>query len=240
ARPRRRRILAGVLVAIAASLAAVIVTRDRAEVVRVAAPVVRDAATLPAPATDAQPSPRVVAAPVPPAPRAHGKKKPAKRIVVAAAEPPPAPVEAIEPPVVEPAPVVVVAPPPPPVVAPPVLPPAPKPVATSARLVIEHLSVRGALTVAQVKRAVDRVSPAIRACYGPAASRAKHSPELAIHVRFELDENTRAHSIQAGEAALAGVAGCVQRAVADVRAEQPPDVGSVDVTFVAHFTPEGS
>jgi hypothetical protein len=173
-------------------------------------------------------------------PRAHGKKSPAKQ--VAAIVPPPVPIDAavVEPPpvLVEPAPAVAA----PPVVAPPVVvpPPPPKPVATSARLAIENLSVRGALTVAQVKRAVDRVAPGIRACYGPAAAKAKTSPPIAIRVRFELDESQRAHAIQAGEAALAGLAACVQGALSEVRAGQPPDVGSVDVTFVAHFTPEGS
>jgi hypothetical protein len=154
-----------------------------------------------------------------------------------------APVVEPDPIVVEPAPVAPapVSPPVAPPVAPaPFVPPPPKPVATSARLAIENLSVRGALTVAQVKRAIDRVTPSLRACYGPAAVQAKSSPAVALRVRFELDESQRPHSIQATDATLAGLATCVQRALAEVRAEQPPDVGSVDVTFVAHFTPEGS
>jgi hypothetical protein len=117
---------------------------------------------------------------------------------------------------------------------------APKRVATSASLAIENLSVRGALTAAQIRRALDRVTPQIRACYGPAATAAGNSPSLSITTRFEIDESQRAHSIELADPGLAGLKTCVQRVLANVRAEQAPDVGTVDVAFVLRFTPEGT
>jgi len=246
--PRKRRgglVVAALIVATTAAIATVVATRESDEPVRVAAPVVRDAAAQPAPPIAipppvappvAPPIQRVTPPPARSGSRAHGKKTIARAkpidVAIVTGSAAPAPVVEPAPIVVEPAPVT------PPIAPAPVVPPPPRPVATSARLAIENLSVRGALTVAQVKRALDRVTPSLRACYGPAAAQAKSSPGVAIQVRFELDESQRARSIQATGATLAGLAPCVQHALADVRAEQPPDVGSVDVTFVAHFTPE--
>ena len=149
-------------------------------------------------------------------------------------------IAAIDPPVAAPpadASVEVIAPPPP---RPAPLPPAPKKILTSASLAIESFSVRGALTAAQIRRALDRVTPQIRACYGPAATAAGASPSVAIATRFEIDESQRAHAIELADPGLAGLKACVARALGNVRAEQAPDVGTVDVSLVLRFTPEGS
>jgi serine/threonine-protein kinase len=190
--------------------------------------------------------PEPVAPPLPPPARVahatHGK--PAHKRVAAAAvhEDPPAPAiaEVTAPPDAAPLPVpidanvVAIAPPQ------PLPPPAPKRIATSASLTVERLSVRGALTAAQIRRALDRVTPQVRACYGPAATAAGNSPPISISTRFEIDESQRAHAIELADPGLAGLKTCVQRALASVRAEQAPDVGTVDVAFVLRFTPEGS
>jgi serine/threonine-protein kinase len=119
-------------------------------------------------------------------------------------------------------------------------PPAPAHLATSARLGLEGMSVRGALTTGQVQRAVDRVVPAIRACYGPAVTKAQKSPNVSVRVRFEIDETEHARSIQTTATELPGLDTCVKRALGDLLAEAAPDVGTVDVTFVVKFVPEGA
>jgi len=188
-------------------------------------------------------------APVPPSPapppsrvaHSHAHKR-----VAAAAPPPPAPptapiiAEVVEPPPVPADASVAAIPPPPPPPAPTPLPIPPKKIATSATVAIENLSVRGALTTAQIRRALDRVVPQLRACYGPAATAAGSSPPISITTRFEIDESQRAHAIELAAPHLAGLNACVQRELANVRAEQPPDVGTVDVAFVLRFTPEGT
>ena len=107
-------------------------------------------------------------------------------------------------------------------------------------MTLDDLSVRGSLTSAQIKRALDRVTPALRACYGPAATVAAKSPSVAIRARFEIDESQHAHSIQTAGGALPGLATCVSRALSDVRTEAAPDVGTVDITFVLQYVPEGA
>jgi hypothetical protein len=193
-----------------------------------------DRISTPPPVPAPEPAPARIAHPT------HGKHK---RVAVAAVhdDPPPAPIaEVIAPPDASPAPVpidasvVAILP------APPAIPIAPKRIATSASLAVESLSVRGALTTAQIRRALDRVTPQVRACYGPAATAAGSSPPISITTRFEIDESQRAHAIELADPGLAGLKTCVQRALANVRAEQAPDVGTVDVAFVLKFTPEGT
>ena len=129
------------------------------------------------------------------------------------------------------------APPSVPVVPPvPVAPPAR--LATSARLAVESLSVRGALTPAQIRRAIDRVTASVRACYGPAAQHAGKSPTVSLTVRFVVDETQRARQLEIGASALPALAPCVTRAFSSLRAEEAPDVGDVDVAFVLRFDPE--
>ena len=119
---------------------------------------------------------------------------------------------------------------------------APKPaprLVTRAKLSMADLSVRGSLTPATIRRAVERVMPTVTACYGPAATRAGRSPSVDVHTRFEIDESQRAHGIQTASA-LPGLAECVDHALGSVRTEAPPDVGTEDVTFVFQFAPEGT
>jgi len=214
------------------------------------APVIAREPPAPQLVVHAEPSPVVTPPAPPPAPPAPAPvhvahavthPHPHKRVAAAHVEVPAAVVvEPSEPaPVPTDASVAAIAPPPPlPVHAP--VPVAPKKIATSASLAIENLSVRGALTSAQIRRALDRVVPQLRACYGPAATAAGSSPAISITTRLEIDESQRAHGIELVDPRLAGLKACVQRELANVRAEQAPDVGSVDVAFVLHFTPEGT
>jgi hypothetical protein len=115
-------------------------------------------------------------------------------------------------------------------------------VATSAKLSLDGLSVRGSLTTAQVKRALDRVSQAVRGCYGPSAKQAGRSPKVALRTRFEIDETQHARAIQttATSGDLPGLSACVDRALRGLWSEQAPDVGTVDVSLVLQFSPEGT
>ena len=130
-------------------------------------------------------------------PRAH-KLEPATKTV----EPPP--------------PVDVPPPPPPPVVETP--PPAPKTIVTQ----LASVDVQGALSQAQVRRAIERVMPALRAC-------APTTPQM-VQAHFTIDESRRAQQVS-------GSASCVVAALAGVRTETAPDVGDatvdVKISFVA-------
>jgi len=123
----------------------------------------------------------------------------------------------------------------------PVISPTAK-IATSAKLSVDGLSVRGSLTPAQVKRALDRVSQAVRGCYGPSAKQAGRSPKVALRTRFEIDETQHARAIQTTPAGgdLPGLSACVDRALLGLWSEQAPDVGTVDVSLVLQFSPEGT
>jgi hypothetical protein len=61
-----------------------------------------------------------------------------------------------------------------------------------------------------------------------------------VRAHFEIDESQLAHAIQIGATALPGLSDCVNRALAGVRTEAPPDVGTEDVALVLKFVPEGS
>jgi hypothetical protein len=110
-------------------------------------------------------------------------------------------------------------------------------VVTDVRLTVEALDVRGSLTAGQIKRALDRVVPVLRACYLPAATHAGKSPTVIVRVRFEIDESQRARSIRASGGELPELGACASRALELVRTEAPPDVGTVDVGFGLAFVP---
>jgi serine/threonine-protein kinase len=159
-----------------------------------------------------------------PKPTAHSDRAPAPQPTVVAAEPIH---EEHEPPPLPP-------PPPPPSPSPlppppPAPPPTPSPRPTTARITLADLSVRGSLTSASIRRALDRVVPAIRACYAAATH-----PPAELRVRLEIDESQRARDV-----AIAGapteLSRCVQRAFAGVRTDAAPDVGTEDVVLAVRY-----
>ena len=117
--------------------------------------------------------------------------------------------------------------------------PPPRPLATSARVAIADLSARGPLTRTAVRRAIDRVVPALVACYRPAATRAQRSPTIELRVRFVIDESQNARDISIASDPLPGLAGCATHALLGLHTEVAPDVGVEDVTFALQFVPEG-
>ena len=116
-------------------------------------------------------------------------------------------------------------PPPPP---PPVEIVAARPVALDAR--IDGLTVDGALPSATVRRALDRVMPAVRACRGDKPG--------VVNVKFSIGEARRATGTSASGISP-GVAGCVAAAIGALRTESAPDVGDVQVRVVVGFERRG-
>lgn len=200
-----------------------------AEVPKVASAPVPLPVPVPVPAASPPPPPSVVViAPPPVAPKP-------KLVVKARAIAKPAPV--VEAPIVEatpaaPEPVAtapvelphepVPAPPPPPVVAPP-----PKPVPTTARVSVASLGVRGSLANDDVRRAVDRLLPAVAACY------TRGAPASTVRVTLSIDESRRASNVHAS-----GPMGtCTAAALDALRVTSAPDVGGVSVTVELAFQP---
>jgi hypothetical protein len=107
----------------------------------------------------------------------------------------------------------------------PAPPPAPPP-AAELRARIAHVDVNGSLSPAAVQRAVERRMSAIGRCK-PA------SPAIVV-AHFRIGEARRAQAVTAAGAA-GDVTRCIANALAEVRTEQAPDVGDVDVTVRIAF-----
>jgi hypothetical protein len=102
---------------------------------------------------------------------------------------------------------------------------------------IVNLDVNGPLPNSVVRRGVERVLPAVRACYRSAASSQKKTPMLKVTLRFEIDENSAATNVSAGGASFGSLASCVSGAVGQVQTQQAPDVGTAQVALTIQFTP---
>ncbi|MBK9033566.1 MAG: protein kinase [Myxococcales bacterium] len=128
------------------------------------------------------------------------------------------------------------APPPPPRVRVDAAPPPPRVV--DARASVGGLDVKGSLSSGQVRRAIDRLTGALAACYLPAATRAGRSPASVVRAQFTIDEDGGVRDARASGGALPGLAACVGAAVGTLRAIASPDVGTVRVSFTVTYHPE--
>ena len=108
---------------------------------------------------------------------------------------------------------------------------------TSASVAITGLDVQGSLSSGQVRRVTERLTAALAACYGPAATRAGRSPATTVAVRLVLDEDGRARDVVADGGALPGLATCVRGVVGGARSSVAPDVGTVRVAFTVGYQP---
>jgi len=88
-----------------------------------------------------------------------------------------------------------------------------------------------------VRRAVERVLPALRTCYRAAARSRNQTPVVNLTTSFEVDENSTATSISATGAGFGSLEGCARSAISRVQTQQPPDVGTVHVVAVIAFRP---
>ena len=121
------------------------------------------------------------------------------------------------------------------VTAAPVLPAPARPSSpTRPRLAIARLAIGGSLPRSMVQRSLERVTPQLAACY----ARLGAATAATVRVHVVIDEHRVGRPAAVSEvAALPTLAGCVRTALAQVRTEEAPDVGVVDLRFDAVFTP---
>jgi hypothetical protein len=160
------------------------------------------------PARDAAPPPVVPAPPV-------GHRPPVRTRHDAPAHVPAGQTSSVTTPIVVPT-----VPPPPPVE----MPPAPRPVLHAS---LGAIDVNGALSVAEVRRAVARLLPAFERC-------APGDP-ATVTARFSIGEHRRAEQVST-TGAIAATNACVAAAIAGLRTETAPDVGDVSVTARVQFS----
>jgi serine/threonine-protein kinase len=198
----------------------------------------------PSPPPDAAPAsiPRPDAAPASKArgPRGHPNKKLASARMPAPVEASPAELSAtpssnqpvaVEPPTMS-TPIEVPRAPLPPATTLPSQPP----LWTTADAKFESLRVSGALTDADVRRALARIEPTLRSCY-QAAARADHkSPRATLAISFSIGNTRRASEVQA-VGVWSPLARCVGAAIGQLRTETAPDVGDASVTLNLGFQP---
>ena len=114
---------------------------------------------------------------------------------------------------------------PPPVEQPPPTPP--PPAVLTGR--IHRVAVSGALSETDVRRALQRVEPAIRGCTTSAPGTAT--------VRFTVGNDRRARNVKSGGVA-SGTSACLSSAIGATRLEVAPDVGDAEV--VVHIQYAGA
>lgn len=110
--------------------------------------------------------------------------------------------------------------------APPALPSAPPAPATPATPSISALDVHGSLPVADVRRAIDRLGPALARC---SADRAE-----TVVVQLAIGEARKAEHVRTSGGTTAA-SDCVAAAFAGLRTEAAPDVGDAEVTVHVAF-----
>jgi hypothetical protein len=141
-------------------------------------------------------------------------------------------------------------PPPSPVVVPPKssspaptsLPPAPvvqapPPLWTTSRVTVAALRVRGSLPDDDVRRAVERILPAMQICYRTSSRAASRSPAATVHLTLAIDDSRRATGVHAESAGWTTLAACTATAFDSLRVQNSPDVGDVQVALDLAFQP---
>jgi eukaryotic-like serine/threonine-protein kinase len=195
-------------------------------------PVVAAATVAPAP------PPAPPSAPPPPAAEAQGPQTAAGSPIEtevqpeppALAPPPPPPPEATAPPppVTTPTLAVVKAP------ARPVPPPAGSLDATPS---VARLEVKGSLSPSIVRRSLERTLSSLRGCYRTAARAAKATPAVELQLTYEIDENRLATQVATSGANFGSLSTCAAGVAGQIRTQEAPDVGTVQVTAVIRFRP---
>ena len=118
--------------------------------------------------------------------------------------------------------------------------PIPRPLTTRARTELRSLEVRGSLSNAVIRRALERLEPQMRRCFATQAAASRRSTVTTVRVTFVVDDTRQASSVQAGSSTWPGLATCVGDVVRELRTNTAPDVGSVPVSVDVQFTPEES
>jgi serine/threonine-protein kinase len=205
--PRAVAIISGSIVLAGLMIAAVVWST------RTAAP-----ATAPPPTAPPTATPRIAS---PPAASPPAASPPAASPPAAPPPAPPAPrPPAAAPPVRRPAAV----PPPRPAARAPEPPPPPATLSLEPR--VASVDVRGALPAAAVRRALDRVLPAARACRSDRAG--------SVDVQLTIGESRRAAGLRASGLAASS---CLAGALSGLRTEAAPDTGDAEVRVRFTYEP---
>lgn len=119
-----------------------------------------------------------------------------------------------------------------------VVPRAPDVGSLDAAPAIARLEVHGALPDSSLRIGVERVFPALRACYREAARARAQTPPTTIRLMFEIGEMRVATRVRAtGGGPLDRLAACAKRAASQIRTRHAPDVGDVSVVVTIAFRP---
>jgi hypothetical protein len=101
---------------------------------------------------------------------------------------------------------------------------------------VSGLDVNGPLAGSVVRRAVDRVLPALRTCYKTAAKTAQKTPVVKLSISFEIDENSAATGVSVS-GNFGTLAACARSAIGNLVTQQAPDVGTAHVVVGVAFKP---
>ncbi len=121
---------------------------------------------------------------------------------------------------------------------PPTPMPMPRPLSTRARAELRSLEVRGSLSDAVIRRALQRIEPQLRGCFAAQAAASRRSIATTVHLTFIVDDTRKASSVQAASSTWPALARCVGDVIGELRTNTAPDVGSVPVSVDIAFTPE--
>ncbi|MET0387141.1 MAG: hypothetical protein ABW321_14330 [Polyangiales bacterium] len=105
-----------------------------------------------------------------------------------------------------------------------------------AAATIEDLSVRGSLSASNVRRSVERLRPALAACYERAAQQAGRNGHGRVELSLTIDETGRARAPHVSGAALPGLGSCLS-SVTSKLVSQAPDTGTVRASITVNFMP---
>ena len=123
--------------------------------------------------------------------------------------------------------------------APPVQlkPPPPPRGSLDAAPAVVSLDVKGSLSPSIVRRSVDRTLASLRTCYRTAARAGGTTPALELRLAFEIDENGLATHVATSGASFGSLASCAAGVAGQIRTQEAPDVGTVQVSAVIGFRP---
>jgi len=102
---------------------------------------------------------------------------------------------------------------------------------------VVSLDVKGSLSPAIVRRSVERTLASLRTCYRTAARAGGATPAVDLRLTFEIDENSLATQISTSGTSFGSLATCAAGVASQIRTQEAPDVGTVQVAVVIRFRP---
>jgi eukaryotic-like serine/threonine-protein kinase len=102
---------------------------------------------------------------------------------------------------------------------------------------LTSFDLQGSLPSSVARRSVERVLPALRACYAAAARAGHTAPAIDLRLSFEIDENSLATHVGLGDVRFGTFSRCAAGVASEIHTPQAPDVGTARVTAVIKFRP---